>query len=60
MIFSEDIFNEALLESSCLHKGQDSAKQAPKITHSLANVMIIPNVAKMGLDDIRDSSSSHD
>lgn len=60
MIFSEDIFNEALLESSCLHKGQDSAKQAPKITHSRANVMIIPNVARMGLDDIHDSSSSHD
>lgn len=60
MLFSEDIFNEALLESSCLHKGQDSAKQAPKITHSLANVMIIPNIVRMGLEDIHDSSSSRD
>lgn len=60
MLFSEDIFNEALLESSCLHIGQDSAKQAPKVTHSLANVMIIPNIVRMGLEDIHDSSSSRD
>lgn len=59
MLLSEGILYVQLLQSHCLHKGQYSPKELSKITHCLENVMIIPNVARTGLEDKHVPSSSH-
>lgn len=59
MLFSKGIFYVQLLQSSCLHKGQYSAKEVSKIPHCLQNAMIISNVGRRGLADMLDPSSSH-